>query len=90
MPLNIKNLQVEKLAGEIAELTHETKTEAIRRALEERRARLAVERGRPRTKERLIRFFERSVWPKIPADVLGRPISKQEREEILGYGPHGV
>jgi len=41
MALNIKNRRVEDLANEIAEITGETKTEAIRRALEERRQRLS-------------------------------------------------
>lgn len=34
MALNIKNREVERLAAEIAALTGESKTEAIRRALE--------------------------------------------------------
>ena len=37
MALNIKNTEVERLAAEVAELSQETKTEAIRRALEERK-----------------------------------------------------
>ena len=37
MALNIKNADVERLATEVARLTGESKTEAIRRALEERR-----------------------------------------------------
>jgi antitoxin VapB len=45
MALNIKNVDVERLAGEVADLARETKTEAIRRALVERRARLQA-RGR--------------------------------------------
>lgn len=90
MALNIKNPQVEKLADEVAELARETKTEAIRRSLEERRARLAAERGHPRTKQQLIQFFERAIWPKISPEVLEKPLTKQEREDILGYGPHGV
>ena len=44
MALNLKNADVERLAAEAARLTGESKTEAIRRALEERQARL---RGRP-------------------------------------------
>jgi hypothetical protein len=40
MALNLKNAQVERLAAEVAKLTGESKTEAIRRALEERRRRL--------------------------------------------------
>jgi len=42
MALNIKNPEVERLATEVAQLARETKTEAIRRALEERKARLKV------------------------------------------------
>jgi antitoxin VapB len=38
--LNIKNQEVERLAAEVAKMTGETKTEAIRRALGERRQRL--------------------------------------------------
>ena len=43
MALNIKNAQVEDLATEIAGITGESKTEAIRRALEERRQRLSFQ-----------------------------------------------
>ncbi len=71
-------------------MTGESKTEAIRRSLQERRDRLTITHGHAPTKESLIRFLETSVWSKIPRDVLGKPISKREREKILGYGPHGV
>ena len=90
MGLNIKNPQVEALAAEVAKLAHETKTEAIRRALEERKARLSLLPARPRSKKRMLEFLERTVWPSFPPDVLGKPVTKREREEILGYGPHGV
>src|ERR1700686_119913 len=53
MALNIKNPQVEKLAAEVARLAQETKTEAIRRALLERKARLQVRGGLGSRKERL-------------------------------------
>lgn len=39
MAVNIKNERVERLLDEVAALTGETKTEAIRRSLEERRDR---------------------------------------------------
>src|SRR5215208_644444 len=39
--LNIKNAEVERLAEEVARLTGESKTEAVRRALSERKQRLA-------------------------------------------------
>ena len=43
MAFNIKNPQVERLASELARLNGESKPEAIRKALEERRARLAFQ-----------------------------------------------
>jgi antitoxin VapB len=89
VPLNLKNAEVERLAAEVARLTGESKTEAIRRALEERRRRL---KG-PATKERrarLLRFLRSKVWPSIPKDRLGRRLSREEEDAILGYGPDGV
>lgn len=90
MALNIKNSEVESLAAEVATLARETKTEAIRRALEERKARLSARRADTGDKaERLLRFLETEIWPHIPKNLRGKRISKREREEILGYGPHG-
>jgi antitoxin VapB len=90
VPLNIKNVEVENLAAEVASIARETKTEAIRRALEERKARLMAGSGRPRSKQAMMRYLERMVWPRIPPAVRGKPLNKREREKILGYGPDGV
>lgn len=93
MALNIKNKEVERLATEVAQMARETKTQAIRRALEERKQRMLSE-GVPsadpeqRVRE-MIEFLEREVWPLIPPEQLGKPISQEEQDEILGYGPHG-
>lgn len=88
--MNIKNDEVEQLAAEVARITGESKTEAIRRALLERRQRLAY-RVRPGGREALaLRFLEREVWPRIPEDQLGRRLSRREEDEILGYGAEGV
>jgi len=89
LPLNIKNREVESLAAEVATLANETKTEAIRRALLDRKQRLLIRRTEPSKKERLLRALEDHIWPAISAGQLGRPISKRERERILGYGKHG-
>jgi antitoxin VapB len=89
MALNIKNADVEKLAAEVANLAHETKTEAIRRALVERRARLHARAGKPGGRKSLREFMEQNVWPLIPAGELGRVLSRQEEDQILGYGPEG-
>jgi antitoxin VapB len=90
MALNIKNVEVERLATEVAELAHETKTEAIRRALEDRKFKL---QSRVTSKDRtrgIYEYLERYVWPYVPDDVRGKTITREEREELLGYGPDGV
>jgi antitoxin VapB len=90
MALNIKDAETERLAAEVASLAGETKTRAVKVALQERKERLAAGlRGRRRT-DRLRKWLETEVWPNLPADVRGNPITKEEREEILGYGPEGV
>jgi antitoxin VapB len=90
MAMNIKNDQVERLAEELAQMTGETTTAAILRALEERRERIAI---RPSGKIRLAQvldFLEREIWPNIPRKLLGRRVTKRSREQILGYGKGGV
>jgi len=87
--LNLKNAEVERLAAEVARLAGESKTEAIRRALEERRRRLRGHAGGDR-KARVLAFLRRKVWATIPKEELGRRLSRAEEDEILGYGPDGV
>jgi antitoxin VapB len=89
MALNIKDPVAEKLVAEVAALTGESKTEAVRVALRERRERLAL--GAPR-RDRKAAIDEslREFWATLPKGVLGKKITKKERERILGYGPHGV
>jgi antitoxin VapB len=90
MALNIKNESVERLAAEVARLSGESKTEAVRRALEERKARLAYRVVDEDRVSRVRRFLENEVWPLIPAEELGRRMSREEEEQILGYGREGV
>ncbi len=90
MALNFKNAEVERLAGEVADLANESKTEAIRRALFDRKQRLLTRRGTTSRKDRLQELLRTRIWPEIPAALRKRGISKKEREKILGYGPGGV
>jgi antitoxin VapB len=90
MALNIKNLETEQLATEVAAMTGETKTEAIRRALEERKQRLSLRVVQEDRVTRFRRFLEQEVWPNLPSEVKGKPLSKRDKEAILGYGPEGV
>jgi antitoxin VapB len=89
MGLNIKNAEVERLASEVAGLAHETKTEAIRRALLERRARLQARSGKAGGRKGLREYLERNVWPMIPSAELGRVLNREEEDQVLGYGPEG-
>jgi antitoxin VapB len=90
MPLNIKNPEVERLIAEIADLTGESKTDAVRKALEERKARLAYRISGNNRSTRLRRFLELEVWPNVPGKELGRRLSRRQEEAILGYGTEGV
>ena len=90
MPLSIKNPEVERLAAELAGLEGASKTEAIRRALVDRRARLGQGIGRARRGERFLRYLREEVWPAAPPGELGRRLTSKEEDELLGYGPEGV
>lgn len=87
--MNIKNAEVERLAAEVARLTGESKTEAIRRALHERRRQLKSGSTGDR-RARVLRFLEKKVWPTLPKSQVGRRLARAEEDEILGYGPGGV
>jgi antitoxin VapB len=89
MALNIKNGEVERLATEVARLTGESKTEAIRRALDERRGRLKSASNDTR-RARVLRFLEKRVWSSMPKTQVGRRLTRAEEDAILGYGPGGV
>lgn len=90
MPLTIKNADVERLVEEIARLTGESKTQAVRQALEERRTHLAYHAANEDRGTRFRRFLDQELWPVIPSEELGHPIKRSEAEALLGYGPEGV
>lgn len=89
MALNIKDQETERLAGEVAALTGKTKTGAVRYALRQ----VLDSLSRPtvsQREERLTRFLEEEIWPLVPPDKLGKPLSKAERELVLGFGEDGA
>lgn len=90
MSLNLKNPEVERLVEEVAAMTGESKTEAVRQALAERKERLSLFVVRRDRKEDVLRYLQNEVWPRIPPELLGRGLSQEEQDEILGYGPDGV
>jgi len=91
MAMNIKNVVVERLAREVAQIAGESKTQAVRRALEERKQRLTVSTTPPELAgARLRRFLGREVWPVVPRKERGRRLTRTEEESLLGYGRAGV
>lgn len=90
MALNIKNKDVEKLLEEVVNLTGESKTEAVRQALEERHRRLVLHGVGNGDRPDLHAFLESEIWPQVPADQLGIALTKAEVEDILGFGKNGV
>ncbi len=90
MALNIKDREAEKLAADVAAMTGESKTRAVKVALQERKQRLALRIVRRDRGRALRAFLEEEVWPQVPRKALGRRVSRRERDTILGYGPEGV
>lgn len=84
MGLHIRSAEVERLAAEVSAMTGESKTEAIRVALAERKARL-IEAGGPDKRARAMGFLEQIVWPSVRPNALGKPVSKREVEKLLGF-----
>ena len=89
MALNIKNVEVEQLASEVASLAGESKTQAILKALQERKRRLTSASTDERRK-RVLRLLQKKIWPALPRQQRGRRLSRAEEDAILGYGPEGV
>ena len=89
MGLNIKNEEVDRLVTEVARITGESKTEAIRQALLERRAKLMSEDERAAKVREGFRYLETEVWPKLSPEAR-RPWTREEEDEFFGYGPDGT
>ena len=90
MALNIKNQDVENLLDEVVTMTGESKTEAVRRALYERRQRLTLRQTKNKDEAYFLDFLQEEIWSQIPEELLGKSITVEEEEMILGYGELGV
>lgn len=86
MTLKIENEEVERIVRELVAITGESKTEAVRIALEERRQRIALRESNVGKRERLTAFLQDEIWSQIPPVLLGKTLSKAKEEEILVYG----
>ena len=84
--IKYKKLEVDKLATELSDLTGESKTEVIRRALLELKVSMSFRVAKIDRRTRMQEFLEKEVWAKLPKKVLGKKISTKEMDTILGYG----
>ena len=75
MALNIKNQEVKQLAAEISEITGESKTEAIRKSLLERKIRLKIAAGKGQSEEDLLNLIQTRIWSRIPDSMQGQGIA---------------
>ena len=82
MALNITNREAEELADRLANLTRESKTEAVTRALRDRLARVQRQRSRQRLVDDLDAIAVRCA--KLPV------LNPATSAEILGYGSDGL
>jgi antitoxin VapB len=82
MALDIRNRETEELAEEVARLTGETKTEAVRRALLDRLARLRRDRAGRALADELDEIARRCA--RLPVRDPG------PADEILGHDENGL
>ncbi len=90
MALNIKDPETERLAAEVARLTGDSKTGAVRQALRERKRRLLLASGGRSRGDRMVAVLEQQLWPRLADGVRGTRLSTEQEDEILGYGPEGL
>ncbi|MCE2406787.1 MAG: type II toxin-antitoxin system VapB family antitoxin [Pseudomonadales bacterium] len=82
MALNIRNSRTEELAATVAEMTGETKTEAVTRALQERLTKLQRQRRSRRLAEEL---------KEIAVHCAALPVfDDRTADEIIGYDERGL
>ncbi len=80
MAMNIKNAEVERLAAEVAAMTGESKTEAIRIALLDRKDHLSIPQRR--RSEALLEWLARDVWPHVKPEFRGKPMTKADWDAL--------
>jgi antitoxin VapB len=84
MALSLKDPETDRLAREVARLTGESLTEAVRKSLAERLQREKLRRGRPAggLAERLLEIGRHCAALPVLDD--------RSPDEILGYDEHGL
>lgn len=81
MALHIEDPEAERLARLISERDGMPVEAVLLQSLRAHQAQVVAER-----QARIRKVLEEEIWPNIPDELKGKPISKEE-EELLGYGP---
>lgn len=84
---HVKNPTISRLAAELALMTGESRTEAIRGALEEKLVRLSRLSSHRERRAELVRIFGGEIRTMIRAGGKKRALSPEEVQELLAYGP---
>jgi antitoxin VapB len=71
-------------------MANKTRTKATRRLPVATKARPETPTENPNRGTRLRDYFEREVWPTVPPNEIGRVLTREEEDQILGFGPDGV
>jgi antitoxin VapB len=82
MPLNIKDPATEKSVRELAAVTGETVTTAVRRAAEERLQRVRRGHAAPSLADEILEIGKRCAA--LP------DLDRRSADEIIGYDEHGL
>jgi len=88
MGLNIKNPEVEQLAAEIASMMRESKTRPFDALYWNAAAGFRLKTATVFW-HKTQGIHGKNVWPLIPERQMGRRLSREEEDQILGYGPQG-
>jgi antitoxin VapB len=79
MPITIDDPEVESLIHEIAAELQLNEAEALTSVIRDH-ADYLKRRGA------VMNWLQNDVWPKIPPEVRGKRMTREERAELLGYG----
>lgn len=80
MPITIDDPELEALVREIAAELRVSEADALTSVIRDHADYL-------RRRGAVMDWLQNDVWPRIPAEVRGKPVTRAERAELLGYGP---
>ncbi|HEY0023067.1 MAG TPA: hypothetical protein VGB24_09155 [Longimicrobium sp.] len=79
MPITIDNPELERLIQEIAAELQLDEADALTSIIHDH-ADYLKRRGA------VMNWLQNDVWPKIPCEVRGKRVTREEKAELLGYG----